>query len=338
MNLLRLYLPLLTNHQPEVRQQVCLLLLGTYGDQALTYLRRMINDADQHVRQDARLALLAMTEMGDLTVKVQPFRGMYVECLGRLKVYISNHEMQPQDWAQAQGGRAGWQKVQAMLAYLIHCGRRGASRAALGSAAWGGPFSETSFARTLTALQQALNMYAGGSQIIEQALVVEGDYCLLDTECYHTDVQFFERTYGLATKIEREQGLMQATPVYWQAIQLYGGSYMADITSARMWCRQRRDHLMNSFIIAADRVAEQAYADQQYHKCIGICRVALDADPTADEPVIWLMRAAAIAGQRAELEHAYCNYLRATGLDKQNVGRSQDMVAQVYKELSRHRK
>jgi hypothetical protein len=112
---------------------------------------------------------------------------------------------------------------------------------------------------------------------------------------------------------------------------------MADIPSAHLWGRQRRDYLMNSFIIAADRVAEQAYADQQYHKCIGICQLALDADPTADEPVIWLMRAAAIAGQRAELEHAYCNYLRATGLDKQSVGRSQDMVAQVYKELSRHR-
>jgi DNA-binding SARP family transcriptional activator len=338
MNMLHLYLPLLANNQLAVRQQACLILLGTYGDRALTYLRRMTNDTDQQVCQEARLALLALTETTNQAVTFQPCRGMYIECMGRLRVYIGNHGMQPQDWAQSHGGRAGAQKVQAMLAYLVHCGRRGATRQALGAAAWGGPFSETSFARTLTALQQALNMYAGGSQIIEQALVVEGDYCLLDTECYHTDVQFFERTYGLATKIEREQGLMQATPVYWQAIQLYGGSYMADITSARMWCRQRRDHLMNSFIIAADRVAEQAYADQQYHKCIGICRVALDADPTADEPVIWLMRAAAIAGQRAELEHAYCNYLRATGLDKQNVGRSQDMVAQVYKELSRHRK
>jgi DNA-binding SARP family transcriptional activator len=336
MNMLHLYLPLLANHEHAVRQQACLILLGTYGDRALTYLRRMTNDADQQVRQEARLALLAITETTNQTVKVQSFRGMYIECLGRLRVYIGNHEMQPQDWAQCHGGRAGAQKVQAMLAYLVHCGRRGATRTALGAAAWDGAFSETSLARTLTALQQALTMYADGSQTIEQALVVESDCCLLDIECYHTDVQFFERTYGLATEVEREQGLVQATPLYWQAIQLYGGPYMADIASARMWCRQRRDHLMSSFIIAADRVAEQAYADQQYYKCIGVCRLALDADPTAEEPVIWLMRAAAIAGQRAELEHAYRTYLRATGLDKQNVERAQDMVAQVYKELNRH--
>lgn len=336
MNMLHLYLPLLANNQHEVRQQACLILLGTYGDQALTYLRRMTSDSDQQVRQEARLALLALTETTNQAVKVQPFRGMYIECMGRLRVYIGNHEMQPQDWAQCDGGRAGAQKVQAILAYLVHCGRRGATRPALGAAAWGGTFSETSLARTLTGLQQALNMYADGSAIIERALVIESDCCLLDTECYHTDVQFFERTYGLATEVEREQGLVQATPLYWQAVQLYGGSYMADITSARMWCRQRRDYLMNSFIIAADRVAEQAYADQQYHKCIGVCRLALDADPTADEPVIWLMRAAATAGHRAELEHVYRNYLRATGLDKQNVERSQDMVAQVYKELNQH--
>jgi len=334
MKALQLYLPLLAHHQHAVRQQACLIVLGTYGDRALTYLRRMTDDSDYEVRQSARLALLAMTEMTNQAIKVQSFRGMYIECLGRLRVYIGNHEIQHQDWAQSQSGRAGAQKVQAMLAYLVHCGRRGAHRAALGAAAWGGVFSDNSFARTLTSLQQVITMYANGSQDMEPALVVENDTCILDPQYYHTDVQLFERTFAQATEIEREQGLMQAVPMYWQAIQLYGGPYMADIASARAWCRQRRDYLMNSFVIATERVAEQAFAAQQFHKCIDICRVAIDADPTADEPVIWLMRAAAAAGQRPELEYAYCNYLRATGLDKQNIDRSQDMVAQVYKELN----
>jgi two-component SAPR family response regulator len=294
----------------------------------------MTDDSDNEMRQNARLALLAMTEMTNQAIKVQRFQGMYIECLGRLRVYISNHEIQQEDWAQSQSGRAGAQKVQAMLAYLVHCGRRGANRATLGAATWGNAFSDHSFARTLTSLQQVISTYADGSEEIEHALVVESDSCILDTQCYHTDVQLFERTFALATEIEREQGLIQAVPMYWQAIKLYGGPYMADIASARAWCRQRRDYLMNSFIIAIERVAEQAYAAQQFHKCIEICRAAIDADPTADEPVIWLMRAAAAGGQRTELEYAYSNYVRATGLDKQNVDHSQDMVAQVYKELN----
>src|SRR4051812_32308906 len=105
MSQLLLYLPLLSHHQPEVRHQACLLLLGTYGDHGLTYLRRMAGDADQQLRQEARLGLLAISEISDIAVKMQPFRGMYVECLGRLNIYIGNHEMQAQDWGQAQGGR-----------------------------------------------------------------------------------------------------------------------------------------------------------------------------------------------------------------------------------------
>jgi hypothetical protein len=52
-NLARPYLPLLANPQPLVRRQACLIMLGSYGDRALTYLRRLIDDVDPQVRQDA---------------------------------------------------------------------------------------------------------------------------------------------------------------------------------------------------------------------------------------------------------------------------------------------
>jgi DNA-binding SARP family transcriptional activator len=336
MNLLRLYLPLLSNHQPEVRHQACLLLLGTYGDHALTYLRRMAGDTDQQLRQEARLGLLAIAEISDVAVKMQPFRGMYVECLGRLNIYIGNHEMQPQDWGQAQGCRAGWQKVQAMLAYLIHCGRRGASRSALGAAAWEKSFSDTSFARTLTALQQAIKMYSCDARISEPVLLVEGDHCLLDPQCYHTDVQLFERAYGLATEIERDQGLARAAPIYEQAIQLYSGPYMAGVAAAASWCRRRREHLMNSFVIAAERLAEHAYAGELYARCIDMCLLALDADPAADEIVAWLLRAYAGAEQYAELERAYRSYLHAAQLDALSDAGQQDQVVQLYQSIGQH--
>src|SRR5262245_61766300 len=97
-NLARLYLPLLVYNQPAVRRQACLVMLGTYGDRALSSLRRLLDDADPQVRQDARLALLAVAEITDTTLKAQPFRGMYIECLGRMRVYIGNYEMRDSDW------------------------------------------------------------------------------------------------------------------------------------------------------------------------------------------------------------------------------------------------
>src|SRR5262249_50602999 len=99
MNLVRLYLPLLAHHQPAVRQQACLIMLATYGERALTSLRRLVDDADLQVRQDARLALLAVAETTEQEVRLRPFRGMYVECLGRLRAYIGGHELQPEDLA-----------------------------------------------------------------------------------------------------------------------------------------------------------------------------------------------------------------------------------------------
>src|SRR5690349_18536639 len=126
-NLFQLYLPLLVHSQPSVRRQACVILLGMYGDRALTSIRRLVDDSDPQVRQNARLALLAFAECADLPIKAELFQGLYIECLGRLRIYIGNRELLPDDWDSAEGGRAGPQKVQAVLAYLVHCGRHGTS-------------------------------------------------------------------------------------------------------------------------------------------------------------------------------------------------------------------
>src|SRR5438045_1572218 len=104
-DLLRLYLPLLTNSEPEIRRQTWNILFAIYGERALTYLRRLLNDPDIAMRQQADNALQAISEIADLKVQRQPFEGMYIECLGRLQVYIGNHPLQPHDWVQNEGGR-----------------------------------------------------------------------------------------------------------------------------------------------------------------------------------------------------------------------------------------
>ncbi len=333
----RLYLPLLTDQQPAVRQQACLILLGTYGDRALTYLRRLVDDTDPQVRKEARLALLAIAECTATTLKSKPFRGMHVECLGRMRVYIGNYELLDSDWTEAEGGRAGARKMQGALAYLIHCGRRGSSREALGAALWNKGFSATSLARTLSALRQTLKRHADSTFAVDRALVIESDHCLLDPDCYYTDVLLFEQAYSLATRVEAEQSLAAAAPLYTNALQLYFGPYMADIPCANGWSRTRRDHLRSSFVIAAERLAEHAYDQGLYRQCIDTCALALDAEPDADEVVTWMLRAYAGAGLYAELEHSYRSYLHAAQLDALSHTGQQDAVVQLYQSLGRVR-
>ena len=129
-----------------------------------------------------------------------------MQCLGRMRVYADNHEIQSQDWAQADHGRAGWQKVQSVFAYMIHSGQRGATRDAIGTAVWGGPFSANSLSRTFTTLRQTL-MKACGPAFVEQALMITDDHCVLDPTYYHTDIQLFEHTFDAAVRMEQESSL-----------------------------------------------------------------------------------------------------------------------------------
>jgi DNA-binding SARP family transcriptional activator len=313
-----------------------MILLGTYGNRALTYMRRLIDDSDPQVRQNARLALLAVAEITDLGITFQPFRGMYLQCLGRMRVYINNHEIQSQHWAQADHGRAGWQKVQGVFAYLIHSGRRGATRDAIGTAVWGGPFSANSLSRTFTSLRQTL-VRAGGSDFVEQALMITDDHCVLDPTYYHSDMQLYEHTFDAAVRMEQDSGLEAAVPSYRQAMHLYGGPYMADVPRGSGWSQHRRDHLMNSFMIAAERIAEYTYNQRQYKQCIVICTAALDADDAADEIIVWLMRAYAQEGRQAELEQVYRRYARALRIDLEDLADHQDPVVQVYQTLGKSR-
>jgi len=253
-----------------------------------------------------------------------------------MRVYADNREVQAQDWAQADHGRAGWQKVQGVFAYLIHSGRRGATRDAIGTAVWGGPFSANSLSRTLTTLRQTL-VKACGPAFVERALMITDDYCALDPTYYHTDMQLFEHTYDTAVRLEQESGLELATPIYSQAMHLYGGPYMADVPRGNGWSQARRDHLMNSFMIAAERMAEHSYGQRQYKQCIAICLAALDTDAAADEIIVWLMRAYAQEGRHAELEHIYRRYARALRIDLEDLADRQDPVVQAYRNLGKAR-
>jgi DNA-binding SARP family transcriptional activator len=332
-NAARLYLPLLNHPQAEVRRQACAILLGTHGANALIGLRGLLDDPDPQVRLLARQAMHAVATIGDIEIAEQPCQRIYVECLGQLRVWVGGRQILPRDWMQPNSGRAGWRKVQGAFTYLVHRGRHGASRKALGQAVWGGPVSAASLARTLTALRQTL-AGADDALLIERALTISGDWISFAADAYTSDANMFERTFEIACHTEEEQGLAAAAPLYTQTIRLYSGPYMLDIAGSDEWAEQRRDHLVGSVVIAAERLAEHAYAEQRYRECVAICRQALEIDAAAEELSSWLLRAYDRLNLRHEIGRAYRGYLRAAIVSPDEGEGRQNPVVRTYQELT----
>lgn len=309
-----LYLPLLINPDPEVRRQAGVLLLATYGDRGLTYLRRLLDEPDPTIRAQARTALQSLAETSGLHVAMEPFRGIYVRCLGDLQVFVHGREVLPQDWAQSESGRAGSRKVQGIFAYLVHCGRRGTSRVDLADAVWGSQVSAASFSRTLGALRQMLTQL-GSPELAQQALMIERDRCALSPGSYLCDADHFERTYDLATQREDRVGLSDAASLYHQVLSLYDGPYMQALPRASDWGAERRALISNSFVIAAERLASYAWEQGNDRQCVLLCRKALEVDPTADDVVALLLHAYDRLGLRIDLEDTYRRYLQFSDID-----------------------
>lgn len=325
-----LYLPLLTHADVEVRRHAATLLLATYGERGLTYLRRLLDAPSPAVSTAARAALLAVADASGLHVELRPFRGIYVRCLGELQVLINSHELQPGDWSDAEGGRAGGRKVQGLFAFLVHCGHRGATRSEIAMAVWGGPVNTVSISRTLGALRQALARFSTPEGAAE-TLVSVRERVVLSPSTYLCDADHFERTFELACQREQEEGLGAGQALYHQVVTLYEGSYMQGIVRGSDWGDGRRDRIDSSYVIAAERLAEHAYVHRNDRQCLRICRVGLALDPADDDLTIWLLRAYARQGLWVDLNKAFQHYCAAAELDPAHDDASP--VVQIYRAL-----
>jgi DNA-binding SARP family transcriptional activator len=329
--LVRLYLPLLGSADAAVRRQAAVLFLVTYGPEARTFLRPLLRDNDPSVREMVHVALDALASIGGLDSD-KPGE-LYIQCLGKLQTHINGHVLALENWERTSSAKAGWQKVRRLFAYLVHCGRRGASRLALMEAVWGAQIGQSSLSRTLAALQQTL-AHVAGDELAHALLTVSDDHCMLNPDLYHTDAEQLQSTYQLGVRIEELEGLQAAAPLYAQVLDLYGGPYLTDIGRAS-WAQERRDLLASHFINSCERMAELAFNSGRYRDCVELCRQALDADMTADEVTVWLLRAYAALGRNAELEWAYAAYLRTNQLAHLNREGSDDPVMTEYQLLAR---
>lgn len=331
-NPILLYLSLLTHDEERVRRQACEIMLSTYGERSLTFLRRLLDASDRDIQEQATRALRVVSEISGMRVEMHPFRGIYVECLGDLHVYVNGRDIKPEDWAQYDRGRAGARKVQGLFAYLVHMGAQGATSAEIGAALWNGTVSPSSLARTLSSLRQVLSR-VGNPELAEQALIASRDVYRLESAQYQTDAGLFERTFNRAYQTEITAGLEPAVPLYQQARELYSGPYMADLPRSSDWGQEKRDLLMNDYVIATERLAEYEYSRHHYQRCLALCRAALECDPAADDVTCWALRCYARQGMRTELDRTYQRYRAIVTLNTSSFD-EQDSVVQLYDKLT----
>jgi len=330
-NPVHIFLPLLSHTDDGVRRQAGLILLGVFGPRAQTYLHALLSDSHRQVQQQAHDALELLTEVGSTAIDSRLQRPLYIECLGAFRVFVHGQEIQLHEWGQPEGGRAGGRKVRDVFAYLVHCGTRGATRQEIIDMVWGGDGRAGQFSRTLTALRQLLAQR--GDAHIANALIVDRKHCALATNMYMTDVQWFEQAFEVASRIEEDRGLGHAEAFYRQTLNSYGGAYMADVAWGKEWYQERRDSLSNTYIIAAERLAEHAYNTKQHKRCIEWCQQALKVEPTAEEVMVLLLHAYQELGDWVRLERAFYRYVRLARIDLQGDEEQADPVVQQFHKL-----
>lgn len=307
-----LCLPLLLHADDLVQRQATLILMTTFGTHAFTLLRRRLSTVDPNVRREATEALRVLERHSGHPADYRPFRGIHIECLGTFQVYVENQEILPHHWTQANGSRAGGRKVQGVLAYLMHRGRRGATPEEILAAVWDSKGSAGALARTITALRRTIEQF-GGSELAECALVYADGRYILKPAAYTSDVQAFEQAIRIAEQTENERDLETAAPIYRHACALYSGNYMAAIKIAVDDIEERRVELLNAFLNAIERQAEHAYQNGDDDRCLALCRQGLRYDPSDDAIILWKLRCLARQRRINEMKREYWRYLSILG-------------------------
>lgn len=321
---------------PDVRGRAYAALAAAYGPSAQRQFYELLAHEDLVVRQRAALALDAIDQWAAHNPGAPALRGGYVACLGPLGVFAGQQAVDLRAAALQTSGRAGWLKVQGVFAFLVHCGRAGATRATIGAAVWGQRVVSTTTGRTLVALRQVLES-AGTPWSDDETLAISPGLTTLAPDRYLCDAQLFERVFQVALDTEEQQGAEAALPFFQLASLRYTGPYMDGVPHSGEIYAERRSRLLNEYLIALDHLAEHAFRQQHYRQCLRVCQRGLDADPAAEELNGWVLRTYHTLGLRGEVERTYRNYLRAAALDPAAAEATDDPVVRLYQSLQQAR-
>jgi predicted ATPase/DNA-binding SARP family transcriptional activator len=180
----------------------------------------------------------------------------------------------------------GYAKPRELLCFLLDRGE--STKEQIGLALWPSASSSrlrSSFHTTLHHLRAALD----SSDRIE---FVRGKYRFNHALPYEYDVETYESLLARAREAE------YAEPVLAEAVRLYQGDYLADVTDAE-WIDERRAQLRRSFGRALLSLARLQLAAGRYGEAIEVLHRAVEQDPLRESVHRELLRCYAASGDRA---------------------------------------
>lgn len=309
LHLLHKSMALLLHSDPEVQRQIVELLLTTVGAHIFTVLRRQLASADEAEKANALRALHILEQHGRQQVERRPFSGLHFETLGALRIYIGNHELTAHEWASLNHSHAGWQKAQALLAYLLHYGQSGTTIEAALAAVWQDRATASAISRTLTAIRHVISEL-GGAEIAKRALISEQNRLWLSPIVCSSDAALFERAVQHAEQIEAEFGFDSALPNYQHACSLYGGNYLVTVDIYDEDIDDYRQQLMTTYLYLVERISEYYFSQQNIPRCIEWCLRGLRIRTTDEQLVVRLLDCYARQRRSNDIEQVYQRYRR----------------------------
>jgi DNA-binding SARP family transcriptional activator len=224
-----------------------------------------------------------------------------VFCLGAFRLVLDG--LPVADW------RAG--TARALFQYLVtHLGRP-VPREELIDALWPSPDAAaagTSLKVAVHALRQALGQAGAAGQggvagTAALAVVAHDAGYALEGPDVWLDVAEFERSYALGRRLEGAGQAEEALACYTRAADLYTGDFLAE--SRADWAVFRREALTDRFLFVLGRLADAAFAAEDYPACVARCQQVLEKDRCREDAYRLLMLCHARLGQRGRVRRWY---------------------------------
>ena len=223
-------------------------------------------------------------------VRVPP--ELRIFALGPARVYRGEHALTPSEW--------GYAKPRELLFYLLSHPPR--TKEQIGLALW----PEASTSQLRSSLHRTLHHLRKALGRPEWISFEKGRYSVNRSLEYFYDVAVFETKLSQARKVESEAPA-QAISLLREAVELYGGDFLEDLTVEGEWALRRQEELRREYQEALLSLGGLFYGEGHYAQAAEAYRKAIAHDSYLEGAHRELMRTYAALGERSQALRHYQN-------------------------------
>ncbi|MBI5292926.1 MAG: MEDS domain-containing protein [Chloroflexi bacterium] len=233
-----------------------------------------------------------------------------IHCLGELQVY--RQDGSPVRWNAANGATL---KTKTLFAYLLQCGRKGATAEELADLLW--PEANSTgqslnrLYHTVHCLRMALSPELQSSRDSPFVLNDDQHYFLALPAGVWIDIPVFEQLCYKAERLLREGDDAESLTCHLAAESLYRGLLLADIpphyaeNMDNDWCWSRRYWLREMYLKMLTYMAGIYRRNDDVPRALAYCEKVLSIDPCSERAHQEMMRIFHLARRRDALERQY---------------------------------